>query len=174
MADKKKSKTTDTARRIWLAGIGAYGKAYTEAKETLKGVAGDGSEVFDDLVQKGQMIEMAVGAKSKEMLGKAGVADLKMPDLSMPDLHIDDRIKKMRERIKSSAGFDDAPERAAADRLDALEAKLDEILAILKPAPKRAPALKKAAPKKPAPKKLAAKKTAAKKTVTKKTPAKKA
>lgn len=168
MADKKKRKNSDTARRIWLAGIGAYGKAYTEAKETLKGVAGDGSEVFDDLVQKGQMIEMAVGMKSKEMLGKAGVADLKMPDLSMPDLHIDDRIKKMRDRIKSSAGFDDAPVAETADRLDALEAKLDEILAILKPTPKRAPAKKKAASKK-----RASKKTVAKKTVTKKTPSKK-
>lgn len=168
MTDKKKRKNADTARRIWLAGIGAYGKAYTEAKETLKGVAGDGSEIFDDLVQKGQMIEMTVGAKSKEMLGKAGVSDLKMPDLSMPDLHIDERIKKMRARIKSSAGFDDAPEVSAMDRLDALETKLDEILAILKPAPKK-PAVK----KKTTSKKATAKKTVAKKTVTKKTTPKK-
>jgi len=173
MTDKKKRKNTDTARRIWLAGIGAYGKAYTEAKETLKGVAGDGSEIFDDLVQKGQMIEMTVGAKSKEMLGKAGVSDL-----SMPDLHIDERIKKMRDRIKSSAGFDDAPEASAMDRLDALEAKLDEILAILKPAPKktapkRTAAKKPAAKKKTTAKKAAPKKTVTKKTVTKKTIAKK-
>lgn len=168
MADKKKRKNSDTARRIWLAGIGAYGKAYTEAKETLKGVAGDGSEVFDDLVQKGQMIEMAVGMKSKEMLGKAGVSDLKMPDLSMPDLHIDERIKKMRDRIKSSAGFDDGPEPAATDRLDALEAKLDEILAILKPAPKKTTAKRKSTPKKTAAKKTVTKKTAPKNTTTKK------
>jgi len=45
MSDKKKETSkkrsgTDTARRIWLAGIGAYGRAFTEAQEALKDVTG--------------------------------------------------------------------------------------------------------------------------------------
>ena len=40
MPDDKKRSNTETARRIWLAGIGAYGRAFTEAQEALKDVTG--------------------------------------------------------------------------------------------------------------------------------------
>ena len=53
-------KTTDTARRIWLAGIGAYGRALTEAKGAVDDFTGKSSEVFEDLVQKGEMLEKVV------------------------------------------------------------------------------------------------------------------
>lgn len=153
--DKKKRSSTDRARRIWLAGLGAYGRAFTETKEALKDVTGEASDVFDDLVQKGQMVEMAVGMKSKEALDKAGVGDLKMPDLK-----IDDRISKMRERLKATTGFDsaDAPASDLEDRVAALEAKLDLVLKQLnkpvrKTTVKKAPAKKtstrKTTPKKP-------------------------
>ncbi|MEE9346750.1 MAG: phasin family protein [Robiginitomaculum sp.] len=139
MSKDKDSKrnTGDTARRIWLAGIGAYGRAFTETKEAIKDMSGEASEVFDDLVQKGEMFEMVIGMKSKEMLDKTGVKDVKMPDIHMPDLHMDKRIKKMRDRLKASAGFDDdIPSAGLEARMDAVEAKLDEVLALLKPAPK--------------------------------------
>lgn len=137
--DKSKRSTTDTARRIWLAGIGAYGRAYTETKEAIKDASGEASEVFDSLVQKGEMLEMAVGMKSKEVIGKAGV----------PDLHLDDRIKKMRERLKKANVFDrDEPTPVSHDveaRLSAIEAKLDAILDAMG-------GPKKTAPRKPKPK----------------------
>jgi len=112
--------TGETARRIWLAGIGAYGRAFNEAQEALKDVTGNTSKVFDDLVQKGEMIEMAVSHKSKEMIKKAGV----------PNLDLDDRISKMRSRL--SRGEDVARDIDAMEaRLDAMDAKLDKILALL-------------------------------------------
>ena len=50
----------DTIRKIWLAGIGAYGRAITEAKGAVDSLAGKSSEVFDELVQKGEMLELSL------------------------------------------------------------------------------------------------------------------
>ena len=50
--------------------------------------------MFDELVEKGEFIEMAVGEKRKELMDKAG-----MPGIQMPDLHMDERIAKMRSRL---------------------------------------------------------------------------
>ena len=125
--DKKKTagesntrSTTDTARRIWLAGIGAYGRAFTEAQEALKDVTGKSSEVFEDLVQKGTMIEKVVEVKGKSMIDKA----------SVPSLDIDERIKAMRARL-SRGNNDDTSD--IEERLAAVEAKLDKVLALLEP-----------------------------------------
>jgi len=119
-ADKKS--TGETARRIWLAGVGAYGRAFTEAQEALKDVTGSTSKVFDDLVQKGEMIETAVSMKSKQMMDKAGV----------PSFDLDDRIQKMRSRL--SRGEDVAQDLSDMDaRMDAMDAKLDQILTLLQP-----------------------------------------
>ena len=71
MSKDKKRSSTETARRIWLAGIGAYGRAFTEAQEAIKDVTGKSSDVFDDLVQKGEMIEMVVAEKRKDIVKKA-------------------------------------------------------------------------------------------------------
>jgi polyhydroxyalkanoate synthesis regulator phasin len=151
MTDKKKSSTSDTARRIWLAGIGAYGRAYTEAKDAVKDVAGKGSGAFNDLVQKGEMLETVGKAKGKEMLEKA-----QLPDFDMPDFDIDERIKAMRSRL-SRGGKTAELDTDYEDRLTAIEAKLDKILTLLEP-------------KKPVRKTTAKKSTT---TRTKKTPAKK-
>lgn len=148
--DKKKGRgSVDTARRIWLAGIGAYGRAFTEAQEAIKDMSGETSRVFDDLVEKGEVLEMAVTAKSKEVMDKAGMPELKMPNFDMPDLNMEDRIAKMRSRLMR--GEDVAEDMGAMDvRLNAIEAKLDKILTMLDSQKTRVrkPAAKKTAPKK--------------------------
>lgn len=151
----------DTIRKIWLAGIGAYGRAVTEAKGAVDTLAGKGSDVFDELVQKGEMLETVGKYKANELVGKgkAAVEDIK------PDFEIDDRIAKMRARLSGAAEKRD--DRLSA-RVDQLEAKLDAILEKLDvgdAAPnKKAPARKRAAPKK----KMTTQKTAAKKPAAKK------
>lgn len=66
MATAKKTKTTktpeagadlDIARKIWLAGVGAYGRAFTEAKDGAEKLAQSATEAFDQLVAKGEVIE---------------------------------------------------------------------------------------------------------------------
>ena len=128
MADKKKKRSnSDAARRIWLAGIGAYGRAFSEAQEALKDVTGGTSRVFDELVQKGEMIEKAVELKSKDLMDKA----------SMPNFNMDERIQKMRSRL--ARGEEMAEDLSDIEaRLDRLDAKLDEVLAALKPAKPKA------------------------------------
>lgn len=117
----KNSPDKDTIRKIWLAGIGAYGRAYTEAKGAVDSFTGKSSEVFDELVQKGEMIETVGKFKANELVGKgkAAVEDIK------PDFEIDDRIAKMRARL--SGAMEKSEDRLAA-RVDRLEAKLDAIL----------------------------------------------
>ncbi len=149
MTDKK-NKSGDTARKIWLAGIGAYGRAFSEVQEGLSKATKNTSKVFDELVQKGEVLETVVTHKSKEAFDK--VSD-KFGDTIGDGFDMDERIAKMRARLKRGGGDDADME----DRLDAIEAKLDEVLKLLKP--KKAAPKKKAAPrKKAAPKKPAAKK----------------
>lgn len=142
--DNKDEKKTDTARRIWLAGIGAYGRALTEAKGAVGELTGKSSEVFEDLVQKGEMLEKVVEYKGKEMLDKTGIKDF----------DINDRIKNMREKLSGGK----------AERVSELEAEVAELNAKLD-------ALKKAQSK-PV-RKTPVKKATAKRATTKRTSAKK-
>ncbi len=155
MSDKK-NPTGDTARKIWLAGIGAYGRAFSEVQEGLSKATKNTSKVFDDLVQKGEVLETVVTHKSKEAFDKVS-------DKFGDGFDMDERIAKMRDRLKRGGGDGDVE-----DRLDAIEAKLDEVLKLLKPKPaakKRAAPRKKTAPKK---KPASRKKPVSKKTADKK------
>jgi len=157
----------DTIRKIWLAGIGAYGRAVSEAKGAVDSLTGKGSEVFEELVQKGEMLETVGKYKASELVGKgkAAVEDIK------PDFDIDERIAKMRARLSGAAEKRD--DRLTA-RVDQLEAKLDAILEKLDvgdAAPKKtAPVRKTSAASKA---KMTTKKTTAKKPAAKKPAAKK-
>lgn len=154
MADEEKKsrrKTSETARRIWLAGIGAYGRAFSEAQEALKDVTGGTSKVFDELVQKGEFIEMTVEAKRKDILDKAGMPSISVPNINMPNLNMDERISAMRSRLMR--GEEVAEDLSGMDaRLTEIETKLDKILALLEdkpaPKPKRKPTTKKTTTKK--------------------------
>ena len=145
--DKKPNPLSgDTARKIWLAGIGAYGRAFGEAQEQLSKVTKGGGKVFDDLAAKGEMIETMVSYKGKEI---AKDAMEKVSSVS-GGLDMDDRIAKMRSRLKRADSGDDTD--GLEERLASVEAKLDEVLKLLKPAPKKRAVSKSALKKKPAPK----------------------
>jgi poly(hydroxyalkanoate) granule-associated protein len=55
----KKTETVDTdiARKIWLAGVGAYGRMFTETQGAMEKLAGGANEAFDQLVAKGEEVE---------------------------------------------------------------------------------------------------------------------
>ncbi len=149
--DKDDKKTNDTARRIWLAGIGAYGRALTEAKGAVGELSGKSSEVFEDLVQKGEMLEKVVEYKGKEMVEKSGLRDF----------DLNERIKSMREKL--SGGKTDRVSDLEA-QVAALNAKLDGLLKEQKQAAskKTAATRKKTTTQRTTAKKPAAKKTAPK------------
>jgi poly(hydroxyalkanoate) granule-associated protein len=64
-AAKKTAKTTkksapvdtDIARKIWLAGVGAYGRMFTETQGAVEKLATSANEAFDQLVAKGEDVE---------------------------------------------------------------------------------------------------------------------
>ena len=50
----------DLARKIWLAGVGAYGRAFSEAQEKIEKISDIASEAFDQLVARGEKVEESV------------------------------------------------------------------------------------------------------------------
>lgn len=163
---KSKPVTGDTARKIWLAGIGAYGRAFSEAQGSLAKVTKGTSKVFDDLVHKGEVIETMVTVKSKDVA--EDVKDIAHDVMDkVGGLDMDERIAKMRSRLRRS---DSSDMHDMETRLDGMEAKLDEILKLLKPKKPatRKPAAKRTVTKKPTPKKRVPRKTPAAKTAKKK------
>jgi poly(hydroxyalkanoate) granule-associated protein len=47
----------DIARKIWLAGVGAYGRMYAETQGAVEKLATGANEAFDQLVAKGEEVE---------------------------------------------------------------------------------------------------------------------
>lgn len=123
---KEDKSTGDMARRIWLAGIGAYGRAFEEGRDMMKGIGskvpGAGSEMFEKLAEKGESLEMAAKIKGMQLAGKA--SDL--TDDIKSTVGIEDRIAAMRARL--GGGSDDRLDAVEA-RLARIEAKLDKLLA---------------------------------------------
>lgn len=69
---KRDPSNESLARKIWLAGLGAYGRALTDAADSVAKVSQDTAKRFDDLAQRGADIE----AKTTEMMtGKVNLFD---------------------------------------------------------------------------------------------------
>lgn len=126
MARKKKDLSVpvggDMARKIWLAGIGAYGRAFSEAQESIAKVSGDTTKLFEDLVERGEEIEDTVETRGRELAKR-----MKASDFSM-----EERIKEMRARLKIGVlgepeNGDTSDDGASISRLDAIESRLDAI-----------------------------------------------
>jgi poly(hydroxyalkanoate) granule-associated protein len=85
---KKTAKTpavdTDIARKIWLAGVGAYGRMYTETQGAVEKLAVSASEAFDQLVIKGEEVEdhvreaIAKSPQGEKMASIVGAATSKV------------------------------------------------------------------------------------------------
>lgn len=157
--DKSGGGSNDTAKNIWLAGLGAYGKAFNEAKDKLDEAAKEPPRLFRELVEKGMRLEDEV---------KDSISSMRKSHASS----VEERINRVRESFNFSMGRGDELT-ALHDKVDELTAKVDALTAALAKTSRKAPAKKKAAQKKaPAKKKAAARKKApAKKAAAKKKPA---
>ncbi len=153
MSKEKKSikevsnQASELAKSIWLAGLGAYGRAYDEAQDRYEKASKETPRLFQELVSKGSNIETQAREKLGEVnsLGKTA--------------SIEERISKMR----ASLGFGHTASAEDLGRLekklDALSKKVDSLSKASSPAAAKAPA-KKATVKKAAAKKAPAKKAA--------------
>ena len=148
MSDEK-SKVTDKAseiaKNIWLAGVGAYGKAVDEAQSNIKKATPQPPKLFRDLVKAGSQLE--------EEASEARAAALSS---------VEERIAQVREnfQMQRPARMEDLE--SLHTKVDKLTRKVDALTRLIKEqqAPSKAPAKKKAAAKKAPRKKPAAKSTA--------------
>jgi len=109
--NEKTKAAEDFAYKIWLAGLGAYGKGYDEAKGRFEELNTDASKVFDDLVAKGEELE----AEAKNMFKE------KTDELTEK---ADSRVAKVRESLGMNTTDAD-------DKIDELSAKIDALTEIV-------------------------------------------
>jgi polyhydroxyalkanoate synthesis regulator phasin len=109
----KETATTaeEMARKIWLAGLGAYGQGYEEAKGRIESLSTDSSKFFDELVVKGEKLETE---------GKDKVKQVKSDVVAKADF--DGRI----ETVRSKFGFNKT---GNENKVEELNAKIDALTA---------------------------------------------
>lgn len=152
--DKNKvaDKASEFAKSIWLAGVGAYGRAVDEAQERLEKAGMDTPKLFKDLVKAGAALE--------EEARSAITASQEARQ------SVEDRINRVREnfRLQRRSRSDDL--QALHDKIDRLSEELAHLRSLVGTG-KPAPARRKAASKKVSAKTTSTRKTTAKKTLAK-------
>ena len=122
-------KAGDVAKSIWLAGVGAYGKAFDEAVNQYGKVSKETSKMFDDLVEVGRKLDSESHAKLSKAKTKTTAT-------------IEDRINKVRGSVNLSAlnmgGSDAAKIEELNSKIDVLSEKLDALLDSMAVKPKAA------------------------------------
>ena len=112
-------KASEVAKSIWLAGLGAYGKAFDEAVTQYGKVSKETSKVFDDLVELGRKLD----SESQAKLSKAK---------SKTTATIEERINKVRNSVNNMGALNFGADNAKIDevnaKVDALSDKLDALL----------------------------------------------
>jgi hypothetical protein len=88
----------ENARNVFLAGLGAYGKAFEEAQSQIKDAQAQMKEnrnkaedLFSELVKRGEKVETKAKKKLKE---------IELPELKMPELKLADR-EELREELRN-------------------------------------------------------------------------
>lgn len=120
MSDDKKSKVSDKAseiaRNIWLAGLGAYGKAFDEAQDRVDKVGKDTPRLFKDLVAKGSKFEGDARESIEELRESHGSA-------------VEARIRKVRENFNINKFGKDSDIEDIKTRLDELTSTVENLAA---------------------------------------------
>lgn len=119
-------KAGEIAKNIWLAGVGAYGKAVDDAQNRLEKAGVEPPKLFKDLVKAGAALEEEARAS--------------MDDIRSAGQSVEERISRVRESFTQSR-YASAHDIAAINkRLDAIGKQLDALQKTLeataKPAPK--------------------------------------
>ena len=161
MSNKKSNvsdKASEIAKNIWLAGVGAYGKAADEAHERIEKAGIETPKLFRDLVKAGTALEE--GAREALESGKLASKS-----------SVEERINKVRENFNFQRSGRDEEITELRNKIDLISKKLDLLATALTDSgaisvPKKttkAPRKKKAAVKNTAKAKAAPRKPAAKK-----------
>ena len=125
MNKEKAATAEDMARKVWLAGLGAYGKGYEEVKGRFEALSTDSNKLFDELVIKGEKLETEGKDKVKEVQTKVAA-----------QTEIETRIETVRTKLGLNNTDSDKKIEELSDKIDALTAAVAKLAA--KPAVKKA------------------------------------
>lgn len=107
----KVNEAEDVARKIWLAGLGAYGKGFDEAQGRYEKLTADASKVFDELVEKGEKLEGETKSKLKEKT------------------NLDQRVSEVRKKLGLDSNDTDAKVEELSAKIDALTEAVAQLTA---------------------------------------------
>ena len=119
------STAEEMARKIWLAGLGAYGKGYEEVKGRIESLSTDSNKLFDELVAKGQKLETE---------GKGKVEAVKNEVIAKTE--IESRIETVRAKLGFNSNDNDLKIEELSAKIDTLTTAVAKLAA--KPADKKA------------------------------------
>lgn len=100
--DAIKSKVTeaeDFARKIWLAGLGAYGKSFDEAQGRYEKLSVEAGKVFEDLVEKGEKLETEAKDKIKARTNVEERVSEVRKKLGLDKANNDEKIEELSAKI---------------------------------------------------------------------------
>ncbi len=125
MIKEKAATAEDMARKVWLAGLGAYGKGYEEVKGRFEALSTDSNKLFEELVIKGEKLETEGKDKVKEVQTKVAAKT-----------EIETRIETVRTKLGLNSTDSDQKIEELSTKIDALTAAVAKLAA--KPAAKKA------------------------------------
>ena len=99
----KINEAEEMARKIWLAGLGAYGKSVEEAQGRYEKLSEEANKMCDELVTKGETLEEDAKSKFKSTTND-----------------VENRVADVRKKL----GLDSEP---ADQRIEELSAKIDAL-----------------------------------------------
>jgi polyhydroxyalkanoate synthesis regulator phasin len=124
MIKEKAATAEDMARKVWLAGLGAYGKGYEEVKGRIEALSTDSNKLFDELVAKDEKLETEGKGKVKEVKTKV-----------VTKTEIESRIETIRTKLGSNKTDTDKKIEFLSDKINALTAAVAKLA--VKPAAKK-------------------------------------
>ena len=125
MIKEKAATAEEMARKVWLAGLGAYGKGYEEVKGRFEALSTDSNNLFDELVVKGEKLETEGKGKVKEVQTKVAAKT-----------EIETRIETVRTKLGLNNTDADQKIEELSAKIDALTAAVAKLAA--KPAAQKA------------------------------------
>ena len=125
MIKEKAATAEEIARKVWLAGLGAYGKGYEEILGRFEVISTNSNNLFDELVVKGEKLETEGKGKVKEVQTKVAAKT-----------EIETHIETVRTKLGLNNTDSDQKIEDLNTKIDALTAAVAKLTA--KPAVKTA------------------------------------
>jgi DNA anti-recombination protein RmuC len=109
MAKAKKTEATqiekiqDSAKKLWLANLGAYARSFDEVKKRFEKLNDDSQKLFEDLTKEGTSVQKDVKKKYEEGTDK-----------------LETRLEELKDKLNVS------PLASLENKLDEVSAKLEK------------------------------------------------